>query len=280
MVEINRRTLFAAMPALSFLFLSPAGMAADPLPSWNDGAAKSAIVDFVTAVTTEGGRDFVPPEEHIATFDNDGTLWIEQPIYTQFAFALDRVKALAPQHPEWATTQPFRAVIDNDLTAVVASGEKGIVEIMMVSHSGNTTDEFSATVSEWIAKARHPKFKQLYTKLVYQPMLEVLTFLRANGFKTFIVSGGGIEFMRPWSEAVYDIPPEQVIGSSIKTKFEMRDGTPVLVRLPEVNFIDDKDGKPVGIQEFIGRRPIAAFGPTAIFRCCNGPRRGADGALA
>jgi len=235
-------------------------MAADPLPSWNEGAAKSAIVDFVTAVTAEGGADFVPTEARIATFDNDGTLWIEQPLYIQFAFALDRVKALAPQHPEWATTQPFKAVLDNDLSALLASGQEGLVEIMMASHAGNTTDEFAAIVTEWIGKARHPKFKRPYTELVYQPMLELIAFLRVNGFKTFIVSGGGIEFMRPWSQTIYGVPPEQVIGSSIKTKFDMRNGSPVLVRLPEIDFIDDKDGKPVAIQKFIGRRPIAAFG--------------------
>ena len=235
-------------------------MAADPLPSWNEGAAKSAIVDFVTAVTAGGGADFVPTEARIATFDNDGTLWIEQPLYIQFAFALDRVKALAPQHPEWATTQPFKAVLDNDLSALLASGQKGLVEIMMASHAGNTTDEFAAIVTEWIGKARHPKFKWPYTELVYQPMLELIAFLRVNGFKTFIVSGGGIEFMRPWSQTIYGVPPEQVIGSSIKTKFDMRNGSPVLVRLPEIDFIDDKDGKPVAIQKFIGRRPIAAFG--------------------
>ena len=258
--DAYRPCLFGVAAVLMLLVASTAAKSADPLPSWNDGAAKSAIVDFVTAVTTQGGPDFVPPEERIATFDNDGTLWVEQPMYTQFAFALDRVKALAPQHPEWATTQPFKAVIDNDLNALLASGEKGLVEIIMATHAGNTTDEFSTIVADWIATARHPKFKLPYTKLVYQPMLEVLAFLRANGFKTYIASGGGIEFMRPWSEAVYGIPPEQVIGSSIKTKLEMRDGTPVLVRLPEIDFIDDKDGKPVGIQKFIGRRPIAAFG--------------------
>jgi phosphoserine phosphatase len=257
---ISRRALCALTVALSFLFLSPASMAADPLPSWNEGAAKSAIVDFVTAVTAGGGADFVPAEARIATFDNDGTLWIEQPLYIQFAFALDRVKALAPQHPEWATTQPFKAVLDNDLSALLASGQEGLVEIMMASHAGNTTDEFAAIVTEWIGKARHPKFKRPYTELVYQPMLELIAFLRVNGFKTFIVSGGGIEFMRPWSQTIYGVPPEQVIGSSIKTKFEMRNGSPVLVRLPEIDFIDDKDGKPVAIQKFIGRRPIAAFG--------------------
>jgi hypothetical protein len=260
MAAMSLRALCVAVTALSFLLLAETGKAADPLPSWNEGAAKSAIVDFVTAVTAEGGADFVPADARIATFDNDGTLWIEQPLYIQFAFALDRVKALAPQHPEWATTQPFKAVLDNDLSALLASGQKGLVEIMMASHAGNTTDEFAAIVTEWIGKARHPKFKRPYTELVYQPMLELIAFLRVNGFKTFIVSGGGIEFMRPWSQTIYGVPPEQVIGSSIKTKFDMRNGSPVLVRLPEIDFIDDKDGKPVAIQKFIGRRPIAAFG--------------------
>jgi hypothetical protein len=260
MAAMSLRALCVAITALSFLLLAETGKAADPLPSWNEGAAKSAIVDFVTAVTAEGGADFVPADARIATFDNDGTLWIEQPLYIQFAFALDRVKALAPQHPEWATTQPFKAVLDNDLSALLASGQEGLVEIMMASHAGNTTDEFAAIVTEWIGKARHPKFKRPYTELVYQPMLELIAFLRVNGFKTFIVSGGGIEFMRPWSQTIYGVPPEQVIGSSIKTKFDMRNGSPVLVRLPEIDFIDDKDGKPVAIQKFIGRRPIAAFG--------------------
>jgi hypothetical protein len=260
MAAMSLRALCVAITALSFLLLAETGKAADPLQSWNEGAAKSAIVDFVTAVTAEGGADFVPADARIATFDNDGTLWIEQPLYIQFAFALDRVKALAPQHPEWATTQPFKAVLDNDLSALLASGQKGLVEIMMASHAGNTTDEFAAIVTEWIGKARHPKFKRPYTELVYQPMLELIAFLRVNGFKTFIVSGGGIEFMRPWSQTIYGVPPEQVIGSSIKTKFDMRNGSPVLVRLPEIDFIDDKDGKPVAIQKFIGRRPIAAFG--------------------
>jgi haloacid dehalogenase-like hydrolase len=231
-----------------------------PLPSWNDGAAKSSITNFVARVTTQGGPDFVPPDQRIATFDNDGTLWIEQPMYVQFAFILDRVKALAPQNPGWKTKQPFKAVLDGDMKALAASGEKGLVELMAVTHAGMTVDEFAKIVSDWLATARHPRFNRPYTELVYQPMLEVLAYLRANGFKTFIVSGGGIEFMRPWTEKIYGIPPEQVVGSSIKTKFQMRDGRPELFRLPQINFIDDKTGKPVGINEHIGRRPIAAFG--------------------
>jgi len=233
---------------------------ADPLASWNDGDAKTSITDFVARVTAQGGPDFVPPDQRIAVFDNDGTLWIEQPMYVQLAFILDRVKALAPQNPAWKTKQPFKAVLDGDMKAMAASGEKGLVELMAVTHAGMTVDEFAKIVAGWLATARHPKFNKPYTELVYQPMLEVLAYLRANGFKTFIVSGGGIEFMRPWSEKVYGIPPEQVVGSSIKTRFEMRDGRPVLMRLPQINFIDDKTGKPVGINQHIGRRPIAAFG--------------------
>ena len=232
----------------------------DPLASWNDGTAKQAIVDFVAAVTDKGGSDYVLPSKRIAVFDNDGTLWSEKPAYFQLLFAIDRIKALAPQHPEWKTQQPFKAVLENDIKALAASGEKGLIQLVMASHAGMTTDEFEQIVTDWLATARHPKFKRPYTDLVFQPMLELLAYLRANGFKTFIVSGGGIEFMRPFTEKVYGIPPEQVIGSSIKTKFELRDGNPVLVRLPEIFFIDDKAGKPVGIQKFIGRRPIAAFG--------------------
>jgi len=210
-------------------------------------------------VTTQG-PDFVPPTERIATFDNDGTLWIEQPMYVQFAFILDRVKALAPQHPEWKTKQPFQAVLEGNMRALAAAGEKGLVELIAATHAGMTNDEFAKIVTDWLAAARDPRFKKPYTELIYQPMLELLAYLRANGFKTFIVSGGGIEFMRPWSDKIYGIPPEQVVGSSIKTRFEMRDGKPILFRLPSVNFIDDKAGKPVGINEHIGRRPIAAFG--------------------
>ena len=234
--------------------------APDPLPAWKAGATKDSIVNFVTAVTDKNGPDYVQPSERIATFDNDGTLWSEKPVYFQLLFAIDRIKALAPQHPEWKTQQPFKAVLEDDREALVDAGEKGLLQLVMASHAGMTTTEFSQIVTDWLATAQHPRFKRPYTELVFQPMLELLDYLRANGFKTFIVSGGGIEFMRPWVESVYGIPPEQVVGSSIKTQFEMRDGVPVLVRLPEVNFIDDKAGKPVGINEYIGRRPIAAFG--------------------
>ncbi len=234
--------------------------AGDPLPSWNETASKKNIMAFVARVTTEGTSDFVPPAERIATFDNDGTLWAEKPIYVQMMFALDRVKTLAPQHPEWKTKEPFASVLKGDMKELAASGEKGALEIIAATHSGMTTDEFDRTVTDWISTAKHPTKDRLYTQMVYQPMLELLAYLRANGFKTFIVSGGGIEFMRPWTERVYGVPPEQVVGSSGKLKFEMRDGKPVLVKLPAVDFIDDKDGKPIGIQEHIGIQPIAAFG--------------------
>ncbi|MDD5141610.1 MAG: HAD family hydrolase [Verrucomicrobiales bacterium] len=234
--------------------------AQDPLPAWNEGATKKAITDFVTKVTTPGSPDFVPVPERIATFDNDGTLWCEQPMYFQLIFALDRVGKLAPQHPEWKTKEPFASLLKGDVKAALAGGEHAIAEIVMATHAGMTTAEFEQIVKDWLATAKHPIYKKPFTECVYQPMLELLAYLRANGFKTFIVSGGGIEFMRPWTESVYGIPPEQVVGSSIKTKFEIRDGQPVLVRLPEVNFIDDKTGKPVGINSHIGRRPITAFG--------------------
>ena len=234
--------------------------AADPLLSWNDTAPKKAIVAFVDKVAREGSQDFVPVAERIATFDNDGTLWAEQPTYFQLIFALDRVKALAPKHPEWKYKEPFASLLKGDVKNALAGGEKAIAEIVMFTHTGMTTEEFERVVKDWIVFAKHPKTGKLYTEMVYQPMLELLAYLRANGFKTFIVSGGGVEFMRTFSEKVYGIPPEQVIGSSIKTKFEVRDGKPVLVRLPGLNFIDDKEGKPVGIQMHIGRRPIAAFG--------------------
>jgi hypothetical protein len=232
----------------------------ESLPSWSEGPAKGAITDFVARVTDPASPDFVPEAERIATFDNDGTLWAEQPAYFQLLFAIDRVKALAPEHPEWATTQPFKAVLDGDMEALAAAGEHGLLELVMASHAGMTTLEFEEIVKDWITHARHPKTGQPLTRMVYQPMLELLEYLRANGFKTFIVSGGGIEFMRPWTEEVYGIPPEQVVGSSIKTKFEVRSGAPILVRLPEIDFVDDKEGKPVGIHSHIGRRPIAAFG--------------------
>jgi phosphoserine phosphatase len=232
----------------------------DPLPSWNDGAAKKSIVAFVAKVTKPGTPDFVPVAERVATFDNDGTVWCEQPMPVQLYFALDRVKALAPQHPEWKTKEPFASLLKGDVSAALAGGDHALFELMMATHTGMTTVEFEKIVNDWIVTARHPKTGKLYTEMTYQPMLEVLAYLRANGFKTFVVSGGGIEFMRPWMERVYGIPPEQVIGSSVKTTFEMRDGKPVLVRLPELNFNDDKDGKPVAINQHIGRRPIAAFG--------------------
>ncbi|MBY5349021.1 HAD family hydrolase [Rhizobium leguminosarum] len=244
----------------ALLFAASAYAQSDPLPSWNDTASKAAIVSFVDKVTEQGSPEFVPEPERIAVFDNDGTLWVEHPIYTQLAFALDRVKLLAPQHPEWKETQPFKAVLEGDMTALAASGEKGLVELIMTTHAGMTSNDFQKIVTDWLASARDPKFKRPYTELVYQPMVELLAYLRANGFKTFIVSGGGIEFMRPWAEKVYGVPPEQVIGSSIKTELRMQDDTPTLYRLPEVNFIDDKAGKPVGINQQIGRRPIAAFG--------------------
>jgi phosphoserine phosphatase len=230
------------------------------LPSWNDGAAKQSIVDFVAKVTREGGPDYVAPAERIATFDNDGTLWAEQPMYFQLAFALDRVKALAPMHPEWKEKQPFKAVLEGDLKTALGGGHHALLELVMATHAGNTPEEFSQIVEAWLATAKHPKTGRPYTDMIYQPMLELLGYLRANGFKTYIVSGGGIEFIRAWAERVYGIPPEQVVGSSIKTQLEFHEGTPVLVRLPEINFIDDKAGKPVGINQHIGRRPIAAFG--------------------
>jgi phosphoglycolate phosphatase-like HAD superfamily hydrolase len=258
----TRRTqnLMTITLACMVVFLTTATQAADPLASWNEGAAKKSITEFVERVTKEGSPDFVPPEERIATFDNDGTLWCEQPMYFQLLFALDRVKALAPQHPEWKTKEPFASLLKGDVKAALAGGERAMLEIIVATHAGMTTAEFEQIVKEWIATAKHPKFKRPYTDCVYQPMIELLAYLRVNGFKTFIVSGGGIEFMRPWTEKVYGIPPEQVVGSSIKTKYEWRDGKPVLMRLPEMNFIDDKTGKPVGINSHIGRRPIAAFG--------------------
>ncbi len=240
--------------------IAPALRADLPLPSWNEGAAKTSITDFVTKISTPGSTDFVPIPERIAVFDNDGTLWSEQPMYFQALFIFDRIKQLAPQHPEWTTNEPFASVLKGDTHAALAGGEKALLEMAMATHAGTTTEEFEKIVSDWIATARHPKSGRPYTERVYQPMLELLDYLRDHGFKTFIVSGGGIEFMRPWVENVYGIPPEQVIGSSIKTVYELRDGKPVIVRLPELNFIDDKEGKPLGIHQHIGRRPIAAFG--------------------
>lgn len=255
-----RRLPGLALLAAAPLWTAPAYAQADPLPSWNDGAAKQAIVKFVRDVATEGVDAHVPPAERIATFDNDGTLWSEQPIYFQVAFALEQVKSMAPRHPEWKTQEPFKTLLAGDVKAALGQGQKAVLEIMAATHTGMTTDEFSNTVSEWASSARHPRSGHLYTEMVYQPMLELLSYLRANGFKTFIVSGGGVEFIRPWAEKAYGIPPEQVVGSSGVVKFEMRASGPVLLKEPKVEFVDDGPGKPVGINRFIGRRPILAFG--------------------
>jgi hypothetical protein len=254
-----RRTV-GLMALLTSLGSIAQAQTVDPLPSWNDGASKARIVAFVNAVIEPGGKDFVPPAERIAVFDNDGTLWAEQPVYFQAMFVRERVIALAPKNPAWKTQEPFALLIKGDLKAVAASGEKDVAALMAATHSGMTTAEFDKSVSDWIATARHPKTGRLLTDMTYQPMKEVLAYLRANGFKTFIVSGGGIEFMRPWTERVYGVPPEQVVGSSGGLKYELRDGQPVLVKLPSVMLNNDKEGKPVGIQRHIGRRPIAAFG--------------------
>ena len=257
---IRRRFVSLAIAAAPLVAASTAWAQADPLPSWNESASKRAILDFIARTTAEGGGDVVPVAERIAVFDNDGTLWTEQPIYFQFAFAIDRVKALAPQHPEWKTLDPFKSVLAGDMAGLAATGEKGMLEIVAATHSGMTVEAFTKTVEDWLATARHPRFHRPYTELVFQPMLELMTFLRTNQFKTFIVSGGGIEFMRPWTEKVYGIPPEQVVGSSGVVKYELRDGKPVLIKEPKVEFIDDGPGKPVGINRFIGRRPVFAFG--------------------
>ena len=263
-LDFSRRVAlaFALMCAVILCLGATAGWAqTDPLPSWNDTAPKTAILDFVGRVTKDGGADYVPPAERIATFDNDGTLWAEQPVYFQLAFALDRIAAMAPEHPAWSETEPFKSVLEGNLKAVAASGEHGLLEIVAATHSGITTEKFNSIVDSWLKTAQHPRFKRPYTSLVYQPMLELLAYLRANGFKTFIVSGGGIEFMRTFAERVYGIPPEQVVGSSGVVKFEMgADGKPVLMKEAKVEFVDDGPGKPVGINRFIGRRPIFAFG--------------------
>lgn len=246
--------LFLVLPAQA------ADTATDPLPSWFEGAVKSALIEFVQAVTQEGGKDFVPTGDRIAVFDNDGTLWLEYPIYTQFRFALERVRVLAPQHPEWQTTQPFKAVLDDDMKALGATGMKGLMEIMMATHSGMTAPEFEREAAHWLATTKNERFKHTYPELVYQPQLDLLAYLRANGFKTYIGSGGGIQFMRPMTEKAYGIPPDQVVGSSIASEFQIKNGTPEIVRMPKIDFINDKAGKPVGIYEHIGQRPILAFG--------------------
>jgi len=259
-MKTTRLKLLLAAVLIGAAAFTTISHAADPLPSWNDGAAKKAIVEFVKVTTTKGSPKFVPPAERIATFDNDGTLWSEQPVPVQFYFVADRVKALAPQHPEWKDKEPFASILKGDLKAALEGGDHGLMELFMATHTGMTTDEFAQMVTDWIATAKHPQTGKRFLDMTYQPMLEVLAYLRANDYKNFIVSGGGIEFMRPWAEKAYGIPPEQVIGSSMKTKFELRDGKAVLVRLPALNFNDDKADKPVGINQHIGRRPIAAFG--------------------
>lgn len=232
----------------------------DPLPSWNSGTAKQAILDFVRKTTKEGGPEFVPVGERIAVFDNDGTLWPENPLPFELAFALDRVKSEAAKHPEWKEKQPFKAVLENDHPALVASGKKGLVELILATHTGMTTAEFDLSVKEWITTAKHPRYGKLYTELGYAPMLEVLAHLRANGYKTFIVSGGVSDFMRVWAEKMYGIPPEQVVGTMFETAFELKDDQPRLRILPKIALIDDHGGKPVGIRQVIGRQPVMGFG--------------------
>jgi len=234
--------------------------AADPMPSWAEGPAKSAIVQFVQSVTEKDGKDYVPPEERIATFDNDGTLWVEYPLYTQLLFSADRVKELAPKHPEWKTKQPFKAVLEGDMKTVGASGMKGFLEIWLAPHSGLTASEYAEEADQWLRTTRHEKFKRPYVECVYQPQIELLDYLRAHGFKTFIVSGGGMAFMRPITEEVYGLPPWQVVGSSLVSEFQINDGKADLVRSSKIHFFDDKAAKPVGIYDHIGRRPILAFG--------------------
>ncbi len=251
----NFKLLFA------LTFCAIAGCAStDPLPSWNDGRAKSAIREYVDRATDEGSSGYIAPDERVATFDNDGTLWAEQPLYFQLLFALDRVRELAPEHPHWRTTEPFKSVLRDDMKGVMASGKEGLEQILIATHTGMTAEEFRRAVSEWLATARHPETHMKYTEMVYQPMLELLSYLRANGFKTFIVSGGGIDFMRVFTERVYGVPPEQVVGTEIEAAFELRDGLPVIVKEGKLVLLDDKTGKPVGIYQHIGRQPVFAAG--------------------
>jgi hypothetical protein len=264
-IYLTRAILFVGVLSIVFGFgcsnnAPIVNQTTDPLPSWNEGQTKSAIVDFVNDVTNPASNNFIEVADRIATFDNDGNLWSEQPAYFQLFFAIDRVNQMAPEHPEWKTEQPFKSVLENEMAELAKQGEHALLQLVMATHAGITTEEFEAIVKDWLATAKHPRFNRPYTELVYQPMLELLDYLRANNFKTFIVSGGGIEFMRPWVEEVYGIPKDQVVGSSIKTKFVMKDSLPVIERLPEIDFIDDKEGKPLGINKFIGRRPVFASG--------------------
>lgn len=255
----TRRAILACFFLMTFVSAT-ASFAQNELPSWNDGTTKKAIISFVQAITDTSSPDYVPPAERIAVFDNDGTLWSERPVYFQLLFAIDRVKELAPQHPEWKTQQPFKAVLENDMETLAKGGQKGVLELVMATHANMTTEEFTQTVQNWLSSAIHPTMHKPYTELVFEPMLELLTYLRAKGFKTFIVSGGGVEFMRAWTEKIYGIPPEQVVGSSFATQFELQDGKPVLIRQPKLSFYDDKEAKPVAINQYIGRQPIFAFG--------------------
>ena len=263
-MTLTRRSFLAAVSTVfhaSFAdLLGQESKGAGPLPSWNEGPVKRAILDFVERTTRVGSPDFVPVANRIAAFDNDGTLWCEQPMYVQLRFALDRVKTLAPMHPNWSVLEPFKSVLDGELTRTAAGGEKMLAELIIATHSGMTTEEFEAIVTDWMRRARHPRFDRPYPELVYQPMLEVLHFLQQNGYRSHIVSGGGIEFMRPWTTPVYGIPPERIVGSSVKNRYELRDDKPVLIRLAEMDFIDDKAGKPVAISKFMGQRPIMTFG--------------------
>jgi hypothetical protein len=258
--DAMKRIVWALSLILAIVISGGTAEAAEPLASWQDGNAKAAIIDFVEQVTQEGGPQYVPPADRIAVFDNDGTLWSEKPVYFQLLFAIDRIKALAAKKPDWKDRQPFKAVLENDMEALAKSGKKGLAELVMASHAGMSTEVFEKIASDWIAAARHPKTGKPYIEMVFQPMLELLQYLRNHDFKTYIVSGGGIEFMRPWVGKVYGIPPEQVVGSKIKVKYKVVDGKPILLRLPELDFVDDKAEKPVGIHQHIGVHPIAAFG--------------------
>ena len=254
------RNIATLIASVALLLASNALAQNDPLPSWNEGATKTAIKEFVGKVTDRMSSDYVPPEERIATFDNDGTLWVEYPVYTQLLFAFDRAKEMAPQHPDWKTTEPFKSLLNGDMETVAASGMKGLMEIIMATHSGMPESEFEKQAGDWLRNTKQSRFDRYYSELVYQPQLELLEYLRANGFKTFIVSGGGMSFMRPVTEEAYGIPPQQVVGSSIVTEFKMVDGKREVVRMPKIFFINDKETKPVGISKHIGRRPILAFG--------------------
>lgn len=259
------RSILAGVIAVALAALPACQLSDDPahdhaLASWEHGPSRAAIEDFVLRVTDVHGLDYVPPAERVAVFDNDGTLWAENPVYFQLLFAVDRVKSLAPQHPEWRTQEPFKSVLAGDLKSALAGGKDAVIELIAATHAGMTTEEFSAIVADWIATARHPTTGRPYTEMVYQPMLEVLGHLRAHGFKTFIVSGGGVDFMRVFAERTYGIPPEQVVGSVGAVEYELRDDGPVLLRLPGIAHLDDEAGKPIGIHRHIGRRPIAAFG--------------------